>query len=91
MYEIWFEKLAKEYNVYKVNKTNLFIELVFDIGIQDKIDMQKLFILANDITFNFKFSYINDRLKIKLVLNNLEKHYIYYLTELLSQFSNIIV
>ena len=91
MYEIWFEKLAKEYNVYKVNKTNLFIELVFDKGIQDKIDMQKLFILANDITFNFKFSYINDRLKIKLVLNNLEKHYIYYLTELLSQFSNIIV
>ena len=91
MYEIWFEKLAKEYNVYKVNKTNLFIELVFDKGIQDKIDIQKLFILANDITFNFKFSYIDDRLKIKLMLNNLEKHYIYYLTELLSQFSNIMV
>lgn len=91
MYEIWFENLAKKYKITKVNKTNLFIELTFDNNIINKIDVKKLFILANDISLNFKFNYINDKLHIKLILNNLKMHYIYYLTELLSKFTNIMV
>jgi len=91
MHEIWFEKLAKKYNIYKVNKTNLFVELVFNKDITEKLDMQKLFVLANDISFNFKFNYIDDKLRIKLMLGNLDKHYIYYLTDLLSKFDNIMV
>lgn len=91
MHEIWFENLAKKYNVLRVNKTDLFIELVFNNDAINNIDVQKLFTISNDISLNFKFNYTNDKLHIKLILNNLEKHYIYYLTDLLSNFTNIMV
>ncbi len=91
MHEIWFEKLAKLCLVYKVNKTDLFVEIVFEKGITSVINVDELFIIASDISLNYKISYIDEKLHIKLILNNLRKHYIYYLTDLLSKITNKMV
>lgn len=88
MYTELFEKQAKELNINKVNQTNLFVELVINDEILSNIDVQKLFMSASEISTNFKFDYLNDRLLIKLMLKDLDKHFIYYLTELLSKIVN---
>ncbi len=88
MYEQWFEKLAKKFNITKINKTNLYVEMIFDRESSNKINMEKLFMIANDVSLNFKFNYKNNILSIKLMLNNLDKHFIYYLIDLLSKYGN---
>ena len=50
----------------------------------NKINGEDLFIRAIKLTNNFTFVYKNEILTIKLNTINLEKHYIYYLTDLLS-------
>ena len=89
MYEQWFEKLAKSNHVIKVDETKLYVEIFFDKEFTKDLDVKKLFMLANEISLNFNFNYSSEILSIKLLLNNLEKHYIYYLVELLSKYSNI--
>lgn len=84
MYEEWFEALAKNLNVSKVNQTSRFIEIYFDKTTSNRIDGEELFTSAIKISNEFRFQYKNDVLKIILNITNLEKHYIYYLTELLS-------
>ena len=89
-YEL-FEKQAKELNINTVNQTNLYVELVLENELINKIPVDKLFMEANDISTRFKFEYKNDRLYIKLMTNGLDKHFVYYLTELLSKIKDMIV
>ena len=61
------------------------IELTFNKNVSGKIDGEKLFVDAFSITTNFSFKYKNEFLIIVLSIDNLDRHYIYYLTDLLNK------
>ena len=82
MYEEWFEKLAKKYEVENVNKTKNFIEVYLSKDITSKIDGEKLFEDSFKISNMFRFKMLNDRLIIVFDTIKQDKHYIYYLVEL---------
>ena len=88
MYSEWFEKLAKEINIKDVNQNNLYVELSLDKEIVDKLDMSDLFVYSTKLTDKFRFNYKNDRLYIKLLLSGLDKHFVYYFTDLLEFIKN---
>ena len=66
MYQEWFEKLAKQLEIEKVNHTRNSLELVFSKDITNKIDGEKLFIDAFNITPMFRFKMVNEKLIIIL-------------------------
>ena len=85
MYEEWFEKLAKDKHVDSVKETKNFIELIFDEEYSNKIDGEKVFEEAYKISNMFRFMFKNNHLIIILDILKLNKHYIYYLVELLDK------
>lgn len=85
MYQEWFEKMAKKLEIEKVNYTKNSLELIFSESITNKIDGEKLFVDAFNITPMFRFKMLHNRLIIILDTIKLEKHYVYYLVELLSK------
>ena len=85
MYQEWFEKMAKELEIEKVNHTRNSLDLVFSKEITTKIDGERLFMDAFNITPMFRFKMLQDRLIIILDTIKLEKHYVYYLVDLLSK------
>ena len=84
MYEEWFETLANKLKINRVIIKKNVIELYIEKEISEQIDGEQLFLKAFEISRNFTFEYKNETIKISLSLKNLEKHYLYYLTELLS-------
>lgn len=84
MYEEWFEKLAKKYQIEKVNQTRNSVEMHFSKDISRIIDGEKLFTDAFKISSMFRFMMKDEHLIIVLDTIKLDKHYIYYLTELIS-------
>ncbi len=84
MYEEWFEKLAKEYQVEQVNNTKNSIELVFSEKITNRIDGEALFEDSFKITPMFRFKLMHNRLIVILDTIKLEKHHVYYLVDLLN-------
>lgn len=85
MYEEWFEKLAKNLEIVKVNSTRNSIELIFSKEITNKIDGEELFTDAFKVSTMFRFKMLNGQLIIILDTIKLDRHYIYYLVELLSK------
>jgi len=83
MYEEWFEKLAKEKDIVEVKQLKNSIELVFSCEATSKIDGEKIFRDAFNITPMFRFKMLRNHLIIVLDTIKLEKHYIYYLIDLL--------
>lgn len=83
MYEEWFEALANKLKIRKVKQTNNTVEVMLDKEITSKIDGEKLFLDTLKINNNFKFGMIGGNLVITLKIINLEKHFIYYLIDLL--------
>lgn len=84
MYEEWFEALANKLKINRVIMKKNVIELYIEKEVSEQIDGEQLFLKAFEISRNFTFEYKNETIKISLSLQNLEKHYLYYLTELLS-------
>ena len=84
MYEEWFEKIAHQMGIIKINENKTTIEIIFSADKTKNIDGEKLFINAYRISKYFKFNYHNGCLGIVLELVKLEKHYIFYLIELLN-------
>ena len=85
MYEEWFESLVSKLEINKVTQNNKKIELQFSKEMTAKIDGEELFVSAYKLSSNFSFSYQHSVLKITLNLFGLDRHYIYYITELLSK------
>ena len=56
-----------------------------------KMNVDSLFMNVSLISTNFKFEYKNDKLYIKLLFHNLDKHFIYYLNKLIDEIENILV
>ena len=83
MYEEWFEKMAKKLDIIKVNQTKTTVELIFSAEKTKTINGEKLFVDSYQISPYFKFNYKNLCLSVILETVRLEKHYIYYLIDLL--------
>ena len=85
MYEEWFEKLVEKIPVTSVRQTKNSIELYFNQEVTKTIDTEQLFFDAFHITAMFRFKSRENDLTIILDTIKLEKHPIYYLTELLDK------
>lgn len=85
MYQEWFEKMAKELGIEKVNHTRNSLELIFSKEMTSKLDGEKLFVDAFAVTPMFRFKMMCNQLIIILDTIKLERHYIYYLVDLLSK------
>lgn len=83
MYEEWFEKLAHELNINKVRQTKNFVEITLNKELTNKVNGELLFMYATDISRMFRFSMKFGMLTITLDTVKLEKHFIYYLIELM--------
>ena len=85
MYEEWFEKLAKKLEILEVHQTRNSVELHFSPEISNKIDGEKLFMDAFEISRMFRFQMKNNHLIVILDTIKLDDHYLKYLTKLLSK------
>lgn len=83
MYEEWFEKLANLVGMKRVLQTKNSIELIFPSEVVSKISVDELFMDSYAISPSFRFLSRGSNLVIVLDIIKLEKHPIYYLTELL--------
>ena len=81
MYSEWFEKLANNMvDKIKVNRNS--VDVIFNKDITNKIDGRELFMEVNKLSRMFRFSMKDNSLVITLDTIKLDKHYIYYLIDL---------
>lgn len=85
MYEEWFEKLASKLKINKVIQNKDYIEIILPSAVSDKINGEKFFLVTYSICNKFSLRYLNKEIIIKLNLKSLDKHYIYYLVELMEE------
>ena len=83
MYEQWLEKLVKKQNIKNIKQTKNFIEIPIDKEKANTIDGEKLFYELTKIGKMFRFKSKLNKLYIILDTVKLEKHYIYYLIDLM--------
>ena len=83
MYQEWFDKMARDLDIIKVTQTKTFVELIFSAMKTKNLKYEEIFIESFKISKYFRFGYKNGCLVITLDLPKLEKHYIYYLIDLL--------
>ena len=88
MYEEWFEKLALKLGIDQVEQNRLWVEIKLKPEIVEKIKFDKLFIESYDICNKFQFKTFHKYVVIHLNISNLEKHFIYYIVEIINLISN---
>lgn len=84
MYEEWFEKIAKEKGIEKVNQTNSNVELIFSKDVSRNMVVNDLFKQALSISNAFRMSYKEHRIRVVLDITKLDKHWLYYIVKLVS-------
>ena len=83
MNEQLFEKNAKKLKIDQVIQTKDSVTIVLPREYNKKLNGDRLFIDILSLNRNFRFSMRLEKINIFLPINNLEKHYIYYLNDLL--------
>ena len=83
MHEEWFEAMALKLGIKMIKQKATSIDVILDKEITDKLDGESLFINTFKISNNFRFSTMGRNLVITLNLKGLEKHFIYYLIDLM--------
>ncbi len=83
MYEEYFSYLAKELNITRIKKTDRTVEIVLPEELSNNIKGDKLLFETMSISSKFNIQYIHKNIIITLFYKNLERHYIYYLVQLL--------
>ena len=83
MHEELFEKIAKELNINHIRQTKNSIEITLDKELTNKIDGETLFFETTNLSRMFRFSMKLEKLVITLDTIKLDKHFIYYLLDLL--------
>jgi transcription-repair coupling factor (superfamily II helicase) len=84
MYEEWFEKLAEKLHITKVIQDSSKVEIELKNEIISSLKFDKIFLEAYNINSKFRFRSANNCVYITLPINNLEKHFVYYLVDLLN-------
>ena len=90
MHEEWFEKLANKIGIKQIRQTKNFIEITLDKELTKKINGETLFYEASKLSRMFRFSMKFERLIITLDTIKLDKHFIYYLIDLMKILENSI-
>ena len=83
MYEKLFEYLAKEKGIEKIRETKNNVTFILSKEHSSNINGEYLFMKANDISKFIRFTYRLDKLNIIIDTIKLDKHYLYYIVELL--------
>ena len=85
MYEEWLEKLANKLEIKNKKQTKTMIEFEISEKMSKRINGEKLFYTAYDISKNFKLKSVDNKIHIIFDLVNLEKHFVMYLIDLFSK------
>lgn len=88
MYSEWFEKLSKSFEIKKIKQNNRQIEITLPEDISMMLNYSNLFIESQKITKNIRFKVIDNNLIVIIDLNNLDRHFIYYLVDLMILIQN---
>ena len=88
MNEELFENNATKLGINRVIQTKNSISVILPANLSEKINGDKLFIDVCSLTRKFRFSMKNKELIITLDNINLDKHYIYYLNDLIEIIKN---
>ena len=83
MHEELFEKMANQLNIKNIRQTKNFIEILLPLELTDKIKGDSLFVDVMELSRMFRFSMRGKRMVITLDTIKLNKHFIYYLIELM--------
>lgn len=88
MFSEWFEKLSKAFEIKNIKQNNKFIEITLPEDISMMLNYSNLFMESQKITKNIRFKVSDNNLIIIMDLNNLDKHFIYYLVDLMLLIKN---
>ena len=88
MYEELFDNMARKMNITRIHQTKTFIEIILNKEQFEDINGQELFYKLNDISKMFRFKSFGHNLNIILDIIKLDKHFIYYLIDLLEAIDN---
>ena len=83
MHEEFFENYAKKLGIVNVKQTKNFVEILLPKELTSSLKMDELFIKISKLSMMFRFSIKQDNLCITLDTIKLDKHFIYYLVDLL--------
>jgi len=83
MHEEWFEKLALKIGIKEIKQTKNFIEVILTKELTNKINGEYLFYETTKLSKMFRFKMKYERLSITLDTIKLDKHFIYYLIDLM--------
>ena len=83
MHEEWFEKLARKLHITQIRQTANFIEITLPVELTNNINGEVLFTEVLSLTRMFRFSKKRDNIIITLDIIKLDKHFIYYLIDLM--------
>lgn len=83
MYEEWFEKIAEQMDINKITQTKNTIEMELPEDISMMLNFSDLLASSQKISKNIRFKVVKNNLIIAIDINNLDKHYIYYLIDIL--------
>jgi len=84
MYEKLFEYLAQKHDIEKIRETKNNVTFIMSKERSSKINGEYIFLKANEISKFIRFTYRLDRLNIIIETIKLDKHYLYYIVDLLS-------
>ena len=73
----------KQLDIYKIDVNDRFIEVVLSKELSQKIKGDRFLIETLKLSNKFNISYTNNMINVKLYYKTLEKHYIYYLVDLI--------
>ena len=85
MEEQLFEKLTKNKGVEQITDNNKYIEIIFSKDKSDCINYQELFNKSISICKKFTFEYKRNKFHIKIPKQNIDKHPVFYLNQLLEE------
>ncbi len=83
MYEELFEKEIKNLSIKKVNQTKNFVSITLSKELTKKVDGELLFLDVISLTRKFRFSMKDNELTVTLDIIGLDKHFIYYLLDMI--------
>lgn len=73
----------KQLDIYKIDVNDRFVEVVLSKELSQKIKGDRFLIETLKLSNKFNISYMNNMINVKLYYKTLEKHYIYYLVDLM--------
>ena len=83
MYEQLFENQAKNFEIEKIRQTNNFIEITLSENYSNKLNGEQLFMELTELTRMYRLKFQFKKLIMTLDIVKLDKHYIFYLLDLL--------